>query len=313
MKAVQIVARGKTRLCRCAAARPSCPENRHCFAPLARPRCAASGHFAILHHLPEKQISHRAGRNRARKWVSRRRRGRLTPNASPFAARAIACCVLRPNHRAMCEYYRAPGRLSACRWLPMYKLETRRAGRSSWARCFMLARALPDLRGKSVAVIGQGSAGLWFNEALRWLGRGQDHRAGYKKMYRLAYSRHFRRDAYHFAMRTSRLLPSLREILWRGACPMWSIEAAGEEESITPWPSRWRASAAFIFVVLACLASRTMGLSHSSICFWKKNCDARQWWGAAEDPEHACTRRALDWISRGEVDAAAMITHTFQI
>ena len=76
---------------------------------------------------------------------------------------AVLC--LAPDHRAMQEYYRAP----IDRLLPIapgtpleHAVQAQQFGTVLFA-----AKFLPDLRGKTVAVIGQGSAGLWFNVALQ--------------------------------------------------------------------------------------------------------------------------------------------------
>ena len=76
--------------------------------------------------------------------------------------------TLAPGHKAMCEYYLAPVE----HVLPLppkvpreYLLQAQQLGTVLYA-----AQRLPNLVGKNVVVIGQGSAGLWFNFQLRRMG-----------------------------------------------------------------------------------------------------------------------------------------------
>ena len=87
--------------------------------------------------------------------------------ASPFAVgdRVLA---LAPGHLAMCECFLAPFEhvVPLPNGLTMeILLQAQQLGTVLYA-----SRRLPDITGKNVAVIGQGSAGLWFNFHLRRLG-----------------------------------------------------------------------------------------------------------------------------------------------
>lgn len=213
---------------------------------------------------------------------------------------------LAPDHRAMCEYYLAP----VDRLLPLdpatpleESVQAQQFGTVLYA-----AQVLPDLRGKTAVVIGQGSAGLWFNFALRQRGAAKIIALDLKD-YRLRYSRHF--GATH-TLHNAELSPeavrgALREMN-DGQLPDVIIEAAGEDETIrlavgiAP-----REGFALIFGVPR---FETMDFPIFE-CFWK-GLTLKSRVGAINDPGHACTRQALDFINSGAVDTARMITHTFK-
>ena len=295
MKAVQIVARGKPVFVD--APQPALLPETAIVRTLRASLCGSD--IRHLHHLPESRYPTAPGET-GHEMVGVVEA--IDSNASPVRPGDRVLC-LAPDHRAMCEYYRAP----VDYLLPLaadvqleHAVQAQQLGTVLYA-----CQALPDLRGKSVAVIGQGSAGLWFNEALRWLGAGKIIALD-TKMYRLAYSRHF--GATHTICNADESpLPSLREICG-GALPDVVIEAAGEEESIRLAVEMARIGGFILWFGVP--RFETMDFPFFDM-FWKRIA-TRGMVGAAEDPEHACTRRALDWISRGEVDAAAMITHTFK-
>ena len=141
----------------------------------------------------------------------------------------------------MCEYYLAP----IDRLLPLdpatpleHSVQAQQFGTVLYA-----ARVLPDLRGKTVAVIGQGSAGLWFNFALQQRGAAKIIALDLKA-YRLAYSERFgATHTIHNAPGSTPAAEALRAING-GELPDVVIEAAGEDDSIRLAVSRSRGPAA---------------------------------------------------------------------
>ena len=86
---------------------------------------------------------------------------------SPFAV-GDRVLSLAPGHKAMCECYLAPFEhvIPLPEGVPMeVLLQAQQLGTVLYA-----SHRLPDVAGKNIAVIGQGSAGLWFNFHLRHLG-----------------------------------------------------------------------------------------------------------------------------------------------
>ena len=213
---------------------------------------------------------------------------------------------LAPDHRAMCEYYLAP----IDRLLPLdpttpleHSVQAQQFGTVLYA-----ARALPDLRGKTVAVIGQGSAGLWFNFALQQRGAAKIIALDIKA-YRLAYSERFgATHTIHNAAASSPAAEALREING-GELPDVVIEAAGEDESIRLAVEIARPGG---FVLLFGVPRfDTMDGFPIFAAFWK-TLTLRGMVGTINDPGHACTRQALDYINSGAVDVGGMITHSFK-
>ena len=152
------------------------------------------------------------------------------------------------------------------------------------------AKALPDMRGKSVAVIGQGSAGLWFNETLRRMGADKIIALDVKA-YRLAYSERY--GATHTLCNAAESpVDGLREICG-GQLPDVVIEAAGEEESIRLAVEIARIGGFILWFGVPRFDNMDFPIFE---LFWK-TITTRGMVGAANDPGHECTRQALDWIS----------------
>ena len=295
MKAVQIIARGKPVFVD--APKPALAPETAIVRTLRVSLCGSD--IRHLHHLPDSYYPTAAGET-GHEMVGVVEA--IDSSASPVRAGDRVLC-LAPDHRAMCEYYRAP----VDHLLPLaagvkleHAVQAQQLGTVLYA-----CQALPDLRGKSVAVIGQGSAGLWFNEALRWLGADKIIALDIKA-YRLAYSRHF--GATHAVCNADESPAAALSDICGGALPDVVIEAAGEAESIRLAVEIARRGGFILWFGVP--RFETMDFPFFEM-FWK-TLQTRGMVGAPQDPGHACTRRALDWISSGQVDAAAMITHTFR-
>lgn len=211
--------------------------------------------------------------------------------------------ALAPDHRAMAEYYLAPveNLLPIDSAVPLeHSVQAQQLGTVLYA-----AQSLPDVRGKSVAVIGQGSAGLYFNLALRERGAAKIIALDLKQ-YRLAYSRRYgATDTLHNADGTP--LDAIRAL--NGAeLPDVVIEAAGEEASIALAVELVRDNG---FILLFGVP-RFDWVRFPYLKFFWKTLSAKAIVHATRDPDHACTRQALEWIRAGKVDVASMITHTFK-
>ena len=210
---------------------------------------------------------------------------------------------LAPDHRAMQEYYVAP----IDRLLPLdpatpleYSVQAQQFGTVLYA-----ARTLPDLRGKTVAIIGQGSAGLWFNFALQQRGAAKIIALDLKA-YRLKYSQRF--GATHTIHNSAGSpIEALREICG-GDLPDVVVEAAGEPESINLAVESAGFGGFILFFGVPRLERMEFPIFEA---FWK-TLTMRSMVGTINDPGHACTRQALEYINSGAVDVGRMITHTFK-
>ncbi len=296
MKAVQIIARGKPVFVD--APKPTLQPGAALVRSLRLSLCGSD--VRHLHYLPDDRYPTATGET-GHEMVGVVEA--IDPqNGAVQPGDRVLC--LAPDHRAMCEYYLAP----VDRLLPLdpstpleHSVQAQQFGTVLYA-----ARVLPDLRGKTVAVIGQGSAGLWFNFALQQRGAAKIIALDLKA-YRLAYSERF--GATHTVHNAEvSAVEALREING-GELPDVVIEAAGTDEAIRQAVEITRMGG---FVLLFGVPrADTMDGFPIFAAFWKK-LTLQPMVGTIDDPGHACTRQALDYINSGAVDVAGMITHTFK-
>jgi len=297
MKAVQIVARGQ-----CAfvdAPKPSLQPGSAIVKTLRLALCGSD--VRHIHYLPDHRYPSAIGETGHEMVGIVEAIDPTFDGGSVKPGDAVLC--LAPDHRAMQEYYRAP----IDRLLPIapgtpleHAVQAQQFGTVLFA-----AKFLPDLRGKTAAVIGQGSAGLWFNLALQ-------RRKAAKiialdlKAYRLAYSKTY--GATHTLHNADgSTADALREING-GQLPDVVIEAAGEEESIRLAIEIARENGFVLYFGVPRFETMDFPIFEY---FWK-SLTARSNVGTIQEPNHASTRQALQWISDGTVPVAPMITHTFK-
>lgn len=210
--------------------------------------------------------------------------------------------TIAPEQAAMAEYYLAPLHhvLPVPAGVPLEHLvQAQQLGTVIYA-----CKQLPNLIGKDVVVIGQGSAGMWFNFMLKRLGAkriiGVDLQA-----HRLMVSpRYGATHTIHNA--TVEPMQALKEITG-GHLADVVIEAAGETSSINLAIELARDNGFMLqfgvpheqtFQVNYYTMFRKC-LTHKSIVF------------ASREPRHTSTRMALNMIASGEIDVAPLITHRF--
>lgn len=208
--------------------------------------------------------------------------------------------ALAPGHRAMCEYYLAPVDLVIP--LPVglsddVLLQAQQLGTVLYA-----SQRLPNLIGKEVVVIGQGSAGLWFNFVLS--------RMGAKRVIALDIDAHrLERSAAFGAsdvINNSAADPqsSIRELL-HGKLADVVIEAAGEVDAINLAVHLVEKYGEILYFGVP----RRQKLEFDFDAFFHKCCRATTIVGATNESDQASTRIALDWISQGITRADELITH----
>ena len=212
--------------------------------------------------------------------------------------------VLVPGSTAMAEYYLA----STYHVLPLpengkpldHQLQAQQLGTVIYS-----TKALPNIVNKRVAVIGQGSAGLWWNFMVRRLGARQVIAVDLQA-HRLAISEHY--GATHTVHNAEIDTVEAVAELTNGEMPEVVIEAAGEIDSINLAIDLVQ-SHGFLFYF-------GVPRSHAPIPFnifgfFRKCINAQAMVGALSDPGHACTWQALDLINRGIADVGPMLTHHF--
>ncbi|MCB1717732.1 MAG: zinc-binding dehydrogenase [Candidatus Competibacteraceae bacterium] len=155
-----------------------------------------------------------------------------------------------------------------------------------------------------VVVIGQGSAGLWWNYVMRRYGARQviavdlqAHRLAVSKAYGATHTVHnLDVDA----------LTAVQE-LTNGEMADIVVEAAGEAETIRMAVSLVRKNGAILYFGVP----RIDTMEYPIFELFRKTAIVRTIVGALSDPNHECTRMALDLIERGDAQVGPMITHHF--
>lgn len=245
----------------------------------------------------------------------------VTDASLPFGVgdRVLA---LAPDHRAMCEYYLAPIDLI----LPLPNgipievlLQAQQFGTVLYA-----AKLLPNVIGKSVVVIGQGSAGLWFNFVLRRMGASrviaveQDSaRLGLCSQFGATHTilnspvdpREPQRadgsgGGMHAPEAKCPAAEQLKEIL-SGELADIVIEAAGEQDSINLAIRLVRKFGEILYFGYP----RGQQFNIDFERFFHQCCRATTIVGATEEKDQNCTRMAIDLIAQDSSLARSLITH----
>ena len=295
MKAVHIAARGQPRLVDIP--KPSLQPGAALIKTLRLSLCGSD--IQRIHHLPDDRYPMpigESGHEMVGEIVA------IDPAQSDFQVGERVLC-LAPDHRAMQEYYLAP--LSHLLPFPPgtpleHAVQAQQLGTVLYA-----ARHLPDVRGKTVAVIGQGSAGLWFNVALQRRGAKRIIALDLKA-YRLAYSKIFgATDTLHNADGSPAAeLRALND----GELPDVVIEAAGEEAAIRLAIAIARERGFILYFGVP----RFQTMDYPFMEYFVKALTVRSNLGTFYEPNHRSTRQALDWICARQVPVASMITHSFK-
>ncbi len=208
--------------------------------------------------------------------------------------------ALAPGHRAMCEQYLAP--LEHVIPLPdempiEVLLQAQQLGTVLYA-----CQRLPNVIGKNVAVIGQGSAGLWFDFQLRRMG-AKNVVAIDLENFRLQRSIAF--GATHIFNNSAADPIAATEELFGGQLADVVIEAAGEVESINLAVDLVSKFGEILYFGYP----RAQKFPFEFDRLFHKCCRATTIVGAACEPNQTCTHMAVQLIASGVADAGSLITH----
>ncbi len=230
--------------------------------------------------------------------------------------------ALAPDHRAMCEFYLAPVDLVLP--LPEGKpievlLQAQQLGTVLYA-----AQRLPNLEGKDVVIIGQGSAGLWFNFVARRSGAASviavDHDKNRLRLCRQFGATHVILNSTDHPSENLKLeypassrkpkttqptaMDELTEIL-NGKLADVVIEAAGEADSINLALQLVRKFGDILYFGYP----RGQHLSIDFEKFFHQCCRATSIVGATEEPNQISSRKAIELINEDSSLAEALISH----
>ena len=229
----------------------------------------------------------------------------IDPAHSGFQVGQRVLC-LAPDHRAMSEFYLAPIKhlLSLDPATPLeHSVQAQQFGTvlyrfAEFCPICMAKRSLSSVR---VPLVSGSTSSC--NSAAQ-----QRSSPSISRTIRLRFSQHF--GAKHTIHNADLSPASTREALREindGELPDVVIEAAGEEAAIR-LAIEIAPQDGFV-LIFGVPRFETMDFPIFE-CFWK-SLTLKSRVGTINDPGHACTRQALDYINSGEVDTARMITHTF--
>lgn len=207
---------------------------------------------------------------------------------------------LAPGHKAMCEYYVAPYEhlVPLPDDLPLDQLlQAQQLGTVIYA-----SKRLPNIVGKTVAVIGQGSAGLWFNFHLKRLGATKCVALDIEK-FRLERSKAFGANA---TINNGKLDPvaAVRDAL-DGELADLVVEAAGEVDAINLSVDVVKKYGEILFFGYP--RAQTFPFKFDQL--YHKCCRAQTIVGASNEPNLDSMRMAVDLVASGEAKANELITH----
>jgi threonine dehydrogenase-like Zn-dependent dehydrogenase len=210
--------------------------------------------------------------------------------------------TLAPHHTAMAEYFLAP--LADVLVLPPGRPLEHLLMAQQLGTVIHACKRLPNIVGKDAVVIGQGSAGLFFDAMLRRMGARRVVGLDVKEA-RVAAGLRFGATA---SLNNTHVdaLKAVEEVLGGNLADL-VVEAAGEIEAINLAAHLVKARGQLLY----------FGIPHAQRfdfdywAFFCKYCDTVTSSDAMLEPGRASFRQALDLIAQGEIDVSSMVTHRF--
>ena len=207
--------------------------------------------------------------------------------------------ALAPDHCGMAEYYKAP--ISNLLPLPSKKSIEDYLMAQQLGTVIYACRFVPPFIGKTVAIIGQGSAGLWFNVVSKRLGARKviafDHHE-----HRMALSHYYGAD--HVLNGADQDATEKFRELNAGEHADIVIEAAGRESAINLAVQLPKDNEGFYLQFG--LPREPLTVDFGTL-FWRRF-TLKSMVHAAREPSHSSTLHALDLIDQ-EIDVSKVITH----
>ena len=292
MKAVQVVARGRAEF-----VNVPVPEVRpgHVLVKCHRLSLCGSD-VQMLHFAPESSYPFPPG------TTGHEMVGHVVavPNQEAEFKVGDRVLALAPGHLAMSEFFLAVRQhvIALPDDLPMEQLlQAQQYGTVIYA-----CQRLPSVIGKNVVVIGQGSAGLWFNFQLRRMGASQVLALDLED-FRLAHAEYFGATAICNNSQQEPIAFVAEQT--NGQMADLVVEAAGEVDSINLAVDLVRKFGDILYFGYP----RAQRFEFNYDGLFHKCCRATTIVGAAVEPNQTSTKLALDVIARGEIDVSRIITH----
>lgn len=296
MKAVQVVARGKAEF-----VDVPVPKLRPGHVLVRTQRLSLCGSdIRMLHFAPEDAYPFPPG------TTGHEMVGVIEAIDSPGSSQQVGDIVLAlaPSHQAMAEYFLAPvehviplpGRerdgISVEHLLQAQQLGT----------VLFACKLLPNLQDKTVAVIGQGSAGLFFNFQLKQMGAARVIALD-RESFRLDRSLSF--GATH-SIHNASVEPceAIRQINGGDLADV-VVEAAGEVSAINLAIDLVRKGGDILYFGYP----RGQTIPFNFDVLFHKCCRAQTIVGATVEPNQASTRTAVDLVANRRIDVSQLITH----
>ena len=221
------------------------------------------------------------------------------PDVAGFAPgdRVLA---LSPEHQAMSEFFlaRVEHVVPLPDGLPLELLvQAQQLGTVLYA-----SQRLPNVIGKNIAVIGQGSAGLWFDFLLRRLGARRVIALDLER-FRIDLAPRF--GATHTIVVGEQDPADVLPEICGGQLPDIVVEAAGEPAAINAAVELVRPHGEILFFGLP----RGLDFVFNYERYFRKCCRSSAIVGAATEPDQLSTQIAIDWVARGIADPKPLVTH----
>jgi threonine dehydrogenase-like Zn-dependent dehydrogenase len=302
MKAVQVVARGKARF-----VDAPVPELKPKHVLVRTRRLSLCGSdIQMLHHAADSQYPFPPG------TTGHEMVGFVEALDAPGSGLKVgdAVLALAPGHRAMAEYYLAPVEhvIPLPSGVPLELL----LQAQQYGTVLFGCQRLPNLVAKTVAVIGQGSAGLFYDFQLRRMGALRvialdidAVRLERSKKFGATHTIHNAGSAASGDPRTTlETVGAIRQITG-GELADVVIEAAGEVASINLAIDLVRSCGDILFFGYP--RGQTIQFNFDNL--FHKCCHAHTIVGSSVEANQTSTRIALDVIASGQLDVSPLITH----
>jgi threonine dehydrogenase-like Zn-dependent dehydrogenase len=292
MKAVQVVARGRAEF-----VDTPVPELLPGYALVRTRRLSLCGSdIRMLHFAPQEAYPFPPG------TTGHEMVGTIEAIDAPGSTLQVGdtALTLAPNHQAMAEFFLAP--LDHVIPLPSNLPIEQLLQAQQFGTVMFASQRLPSVRGRTVAVIGQGSAGLFFNYHLRQMGAERVVALDIDA-FRLRLSKQF--GATHVVHNEGEKPADAIRQINAGELADVVVEVAGEVSAINLAIDLVRNGGDILYFGYP--RGQTIPFNFEDL--FHKCCHAHTIVGATVEPNQASTRKALEIIASGQLDVKPLITH----